>query len=332
MDRDGSGYHQCQRRVLVSVQRGTPGHRLQVRRNFFSVNTFPWTPTDQEGTYTIKVAAKSSTGASASTEASYTVTSRITGTTPVVSATTHPLVALYSIPPCPAGHTARVRFKTASETVWAATSYKTCTGNTSVNFYVAGMRASTTYTLQQDVFNGPFDTMGPMMTFTTGAVPSGVVLATTSIAKAASSPNATAYPVILTGPLGPPPSATDAQGNLIWYLSSFGVGNAGYLTRPVVGGTFLGVYDDDAGIVGDRRLVRESDLAGNVVRETNVFAISSQLVASGTDPITSIHHEAFRFPNGDTGIIGSVEKVADQGAGPVDVLGDMAIVLDSNLR
>src|SRR5262249_6459209 len=36
--------------------------------------------------------------------------------------------------------------------------------------------------------------------------------------------------------------------------------------------------------------------------------------------------------NGDTGLIGSVEKVVDQGEGRVDVLGDMVIVLDPNLQ
>jgi hypothetical protein len=60
----------------------------------------------------------------------------------------------------------------------------------------------------------------------------------------------------------------------------------------------------------------------------------------GKDRITSISHEIFRFPNGDTGFIGTVEKVIasafDSNTGTVhtnvDVLGDMAVVLDSNFH
>ncbi|MDQ2839570.1 MAG: aryl-sulfate sulfotransferase, partial [Acidobacteriota bacterium] len=319
--------------LIYQFSVGTSAAQLQVKRDFFGTNTFPWTPSDSEGVYTVQVVVNSSTGASATSTASYTVTSRITGATPVVSQTSHPLVALYSLPPCPAGHTARVRFKTAGDTVWQATSLKKCTGTASLNFYIAGMRSSTTYTVQQDVYNGPFDTLGPLLTFTTGAVPSGLGIPNYDVSQTGFLPNATAYPVVLTSPAGRENTfATDTQGHLIWYLPVFtSPVNNGYMTRPVVGGTFLGVYDDNSGF-GNLRILDEWDLVGNVVRETNVDAVSKQLLAFGTDPVRAFTHEAFRFTNGDTGVIATVEKVADQGSGPVDVFGDMAIVLDSNLQ
>ena len=41
-----------------------------------------------------------------------------------------------------------------------------------LNFYIAGMKASTTYYLHQDYFNGSaLIAYGPVLTFTTGAIP-----------------------------------------------------------------------------------------------------------------------------------------------------------------
>jgi arylsulfate sulfotransferase len=306
---------------------GSSASTLQVRRDFSSLNQFPWTEADQEGTYDIQVVAKeASSNATATTAETFIITSRVTGSSPVVSATGHPLVALYSAPACPSGASAQVQFRRTAGTYWWVTPLKPCNGTTSMNFYIAGMKPSTQYLLQGYVYNGAHQSANAPAYFTTGAVPSNVTIENFDI----STPEQyTASPIVLTSPTSGIPFATDSVSTIMWYLPSV---PGGYLTRPVPGGTFLGVFDDNSGIVGNRRLVREYDLAGNLVRETNAAAISAQLTARGTDPITSIHHEAFRFPNGDTGIIGSVEKVTNQGSGTVDVLGDMAIVLDSNLQ
>ncbi len=308
---------------------GPSATELQVRRDFSAVNTFPWTPNDHEGTYVIRVAAQeSSEGTPATAEETFIINSRVTGTSPVVSRTSHPLVALYSAPACPAGSIAQVHFRRTAGTYWYASSSKTCNGTTSMNFYVGGMRPSTEYTIQGHVYSQGHDTAGPLLTFTTGAVPSSINIEQYTVPKSALH---TTYPVVLTSPTQGVPFATDSLGNLIWYLPAY-ENTGGYITRPVVGGDFLGVADDNSGIANNRRLLREYDMAGNLVRETNAAAISQQLTALGTDPITSVHHEVFRFPNGYTALIGSVEKVTNQGSGTVDVLGDMAIVLDSNLQ
>lgn len=314
---------------------------LQIVRAYSSDPTFAWTPSGQEGTYTVQVSVSSSSGATGSASASYNVTSLITGSTPVVSSTNHPLVALYSVPPCPAGEMARVRFTllvggaVPSNAIWQTTSSKACNGSTSLNFYVAGMRASSTYQLVYDLLNGQqVETPDEPQNFPTSAIASGVVLPPTTITQAASAPNNTAYPIVLTFPAGAAdPIATDVQNNLLWYLPGFET-NGGYLFRAVPGGTFLGAYDDTTGGNGNRHLLREWDLAGNVVRETSVTALNMQLTAVGEDSITSFSHEAYRLLNGDTAIIGTVEKLAPQGTNNanVDVLGDMAIVLDSNLQ
>ena len=309
---------------------GSSSSTLQIRRDFSSINQFPWTEADQEGTYDIQVVAhEASSTASATTAETFVITSRASGSSPVMSATSHPLVALFSAPPCPVGSTMQVDFRRTAGTYVYVTSPKSCNGTTSMNFYIGGMRPTTQYTLQGHVINGSNNVAGPVLTFTTGTIPSGITFENFTVPTPEVT---TSHPIVLTSPTSGIPFATDSLGNIIWYLPAY-QNTGGYLTRPVPGGTFLGVADDNSGIAGNRRLMREYDMAGNLIRETNVTAISAQLTSKfSTDPITSIHHEVFRFPNGDTGFIGSVEKIANQGSGNVDVVGDMAIVVDSNLQ
>jgi hypothetical protein len=313
---------------LYQFSVGTSTSNLQVRRDFSSLNQFAWTEADSEGTYDIQVVAKESSGASATTAETFILTSRAAVSSAVVSPTGHPLVALYSAPPCPAGASVQVQFRRTTGTYWWVTPLKPCNGTTSINFYIAGMRPSSEYLLQGYLYNGTSTTAIAPVTFTTGAVPSNINVENWNISRPE---QITPYPITLTAPTQGVPFATDSVNTIMWYLPAY-QNTGGYLTRPVPGGTFLGVADDNSGIAGNRRLLREYDLAGNIIRETSAAAISAQLIARGTDSITSIHHEVFRFPNGDTGLIGSVERIANQGDGNVDVLGDMAIVLDSNLQ
>ena len=309
---------------------GTSASNLQVRRDFSSTNQFPWTEADQEGTYDIQVVAnESSSNATATTSQSFVISSLVQGNSPAVNATGHPLVALFSAPACPSGSSMQVHFRRSVSPYTYLTPAKSCNGTTSMNFYIGGMRPTTQYTIQGHVITGNSDVAGAALTFTTGAVPSTITIEHYNMSTPESS---TAHPILLTSPTQGVPFATDSVGNLVWYLPAY-QNAGGYVTNPVPGGTFLGTADDPAGVPANRRLMREYDMAGNLIRETNATAISAQLTARfHTDPITSIHHDVFRFPNGDTGLLGSVEKIANQGSGNVDVLGDMAIVLDSNLQ
>jgi hypothetical protein len=82
------------------------------------------------------------------------------------------------------------------------------------------------------------------------------------------------------------------------------------------------------------RILREIDLQGAVVRETNTIEVSRQLQAMGHDPIGAFHHEAIRLPNGHTLALASVERILvdEQGPGPVNVYGEMIVALDANLQ
>lgn len=306
---------------------GTAASNLQIRQDFSSVSQFPWTESTHDGTYDIQVVAQeTSSNTTATTSQTFALTSRVSGNSPVVNPTSHPLVALYSAPACPSGSNMQVHFHRSVSTYTYVTQLEACNGTTSMNFYIGGMRPNTQYVIQGHVITGNNDVAGAALAFTSGAVASGITIEAYDMSTPEPS---TSHPVLLTSPTQGVPFATDSLGNLIWYLPAY-QNTGGYLTRPVPGGTFLGMANDNSGVRG--RLLREYDMAGNVIRETNTAAISAQLTAMGTDPITSIHHEVFRFPNGDTGLLGSVEKIANQGSGNVDVLGDMAIVLDSNLQ
>jgi hypothetical protein len=74
-----------------------------VVRDFAASPSFTWTPI-RENTYTIQVSVQevppTTNGVVTLTSGNYSIATRVTGTQPVVTPTSHPLVYLYSIPPC----------------------------------------------------------------------------------------------------------------------------------------------------------------------------------------------------------------------------------------
>jgi arylsulfate sulfotransferase len=105
-----------------------------------------------------------------------------------------------------------------------------------------------------------------------------------------------------------------------------------FLTRPDSGGRFFGI--NNTGTDASGSVLRVFDLAGNTVQETNAATVNTQLASLGKRQIGVFHHEARRLSNGNLVTLGTVEQILTdvQGPGPVDVVGDMIIVLDRNLR
>lgn len=212
-----------------------------------------------------------------------------------------------------------------------------------MNFYVAGMLPNTTYILQQDLYNGPFDTPGPALSFTTGSLPNVGFPAESTLAGP-TAPTSISFPFVLES-RGYYPFAHDLNGNIVWYLASMNnPQEGGYLVRNTNAGTFLVIMNDPnepcspAGNCSNHQFLREYDLAGNLVRETNWTIMGQEInalrAAQGKAPanVTWISHEGYRLPNGYTATILTDERVADQGQGPVDVLGDIVAVLDTNFQ
>jgi hypothetical protein len=187
------------------------------------------------------------------------------------------------------------------------------------------MRPSTQYAVEHTVTDGVNSQNGPVLTLATSDLPADLVLPVQRIESGVPSNG-----LMLHSPVDGVPSATDLNGNLVWF---YGAAFLSKLTRPAAGGFFVGIVESH-GKDQSFQAVREFDLAGMTLRETNAARINEQLVALGKRPISSFHHESGLLPDGRLLVLAVVEQILTdvQAPGPVDVLGDMIIVLDSDLQ
>jgi hypothetical protein len=296
-------------------------------RDFAPNTTLAWTPADTEGLFEIEVTAKNLTTSSTAVATQIVQVTPLATTTPVVNATAHPLVALYSAPACPSGSSMRVRFKLPADINWQSTNLKPC-GVGSMNFLIGGMRATSTYQLRQDVVAGARITTGPTLTFTTGAL--GITLPTVTAPMPMHAPTNTTEGVTLFGVLTTvshvPQFAIDNTGQVIWYS----LVAAPYATRPAPGGTFLQLFGYSTDLANSG--FREIDLAGNLLKETNVECLNSQLSQIGRQPITAVHHEARRLANGNYLILAMTERMSTAQGALTDIAGDQILVLNPDLQ
>jgi hypothetical protein len=293
-------------------------------QDFGPVNALSWTASDHEGGYEVQVTATDNdSGATAVASAVFQFTPRVTGSTPVVSTTANPLVFLYSAPSCPAGSTMSVQFQ-APDGFLQNTNSKPCDGRTTMNFYLAGMRAQTLYSIRHTIQNGSQAVTGPVLTQATPNASTTDGPYTVAVLPPATAPN----PVVLQARFGWP-VATDLMGNLLWYSAQ----DISIMSRPEPGGLFLGWFEGSTYDTA-HQILEEFDLAGTVLRETNAARVNQQLAAIGMHPITTFHHEVRALPDGSLLVLGATERILTgvQGPGPVDVLGDIILVLDPNLQ
>ena len=324
-------------------------------------NSFAWALTGIDGTYQVQVVATDfTTGESASKTASFVVTSPIIGSTPVVQKTQNTLVALFTAPPCAAGSTVRVSFQQQSGSGTTTTTYwSPCQAPAAVSFEIAGMYPSTTYSLFAQVETGGKIVNGPTVSFTTGALPSGVTFPSfqVSIPDSPSDPNQAILHGLFNVDAGTAYAAvaTDLAGKIIWYNYPNNQGHESMMTRPLPTG-FLAEQNGPSWNpnVQQYQVLRQFDWAGNIVRETNIGIVEQQLTAMGNPdakacsaipsppPVGSaclgiFNHEAVQtLPNGYTAAIVDVEKIfppgtqGDTSGLPVDICGDIIVVLDRN--
>jgi hypothetical protein len=199
--------------------------------------------------------------------------------------------------------------------------------------YVAGMRAGTRYVLRHVVTSGSHSTAAAPLPFTTGKPPAGLRITPFTVKQAPAAGADLAANVIFHSlvPTLPPtvanPLATDLDGHLVWYYDTLHSGlTTIWPVRIIAGGTVLLLGQDRYATADD--VLREVDLAGNPVRETNIAAVNAQLGRRGQEPIYTFHHDALRLPNGDTAVLGGTQnRINGQ-----NVTSDMIIVLDPNLQ
>lgn len=310
------------------------GEPLRLMYDFQEGSVFEWSLLE-DGAYAVVVTVRNrDTGETVQATRAFFYAPRI-GSQPLVSASGHPLVALYSAPPCPAGNSMRVVFWRQGNNQVTATDKKACDGVHSMNFYIAGMYPISFYWMKHETFDAQGQSLGfgPNRYFITG-----VILYQFLPPVALTDPpdeNMSGYENILlhsaiigTADHDNFPYATDLLGWPVWgYIRE--LFSAVWLLRPMPGGFFTLILDGPE--LADQ-VLREVDLNGNVVRQTNIPRINEQLTALGLPPATSFHHDATLLPNGDMAVIASTERILVdvQGPGPVDVIGDYILVLDEN--
>jgi hypothetical protein len=300
-----------------------PGGDFHMVRDFGPLKGLDWTALD-EGTYDLEVTVRDlATQETQTVTSSFQLVSRVT-TQAAASPTDHPLVFLFSSPGCDAGR-ARVAFFPASGGPTQYIPYKPCVPGQSLNFYLAGMTGNTAYTANLLVDAGREETAGPAVSFTSGN-PSYDI---SRLSILPTSLFAVPEQYLLMAPLFLPPFAIDIGGNLVWYgpavLSTT-------FTRPQADGTFFTIIESRTDPAQD--VIRKFDLMGTTLLETNAARVNEQLAAMGKRPITGFHHEARTIGGGRIVALAGVEQILTdvQGPGPVDVLGDMVIVFDSDMQ
>jgi hypothetical protein len=332
-----------------------------VSGNTYTAQPFAWMPT-AEGTYDIQVVVKDfSSGETASKTLSYVVTPLVTGSSAVAKATANPVVALFSTPACPVGSNMRAAFRPAGATNTGTNTYwAPCNGSSTMTVEIAGMYPSTPYIIQTQIETGGKIGTGPTAKFTTGALPTSIPFPTFQILVPVGPQTDTAEPVLLWGlsELGKETDyrdvATDLSGNILWFYNT-PTSHPGQITRPVTNGGMLTIQDDISWNketeVG--QVLRQIDLAGNIIKETNTGVIQQELLALGSadgGPCTTIpkpapvgagcldgfNHELTSLPNGYVAALASIEKILPPGTQgdtsglPVDIIGNMVLVMDAN--
>lgn len=340
------GDHQY--RFAVSPRNGTP----RIWRDFGNPNTWTWAFTSFEGLFNLTVTVRNTTtGEIASRTVPYELVSRLTSAGyATVSQTAHPLVALFSGVACKVPNLMRVRFVRVGEASSRTTNSVPCRvvegasapDFTSMNFLVAGMYASSTYLMNWETVTpaGATVTVGSQLSFQTGSIPGTVPISPFTIIVPPPSAN-DPQPILLQSfQFRSMPfyanAAIDLNGNVLWYHYE----PDSFILRTLANGNLTVIK---RGGPSSEKLLREIDLAGNVLAETNAGRVSEQLVARGLPRIVGFSHEVRRISNpgksnnGFIAVLGTTDIVSTQHQGgtpqnPVDIIGDEVIVLDHNLQ
>ena len=164
-------------------------------------------------------------------------------------------------------------------------------------------------------------TVSAPLSFTTGALPTNVTFPTFTVQQPPGpGTDLTQNTVLHFGIAGYgnviDTLATDLNGDIDWYYNSVANNFPGFATNLEPGGLvyLIGGQLLDA---GEANTLREIDLAGDTVRETNIDAVNAELAALGQQPITDFNHDAVLLPNGDTAVLADTSKTFEVGGKPV---------------
>jgi arylsulfate sulfotransferase len=316
---------------------GSQGGPLQVVQDFSRSDSFTWNPM-QQGTYDIQVVVKSGFSAKKheSASATYTAQTRVVGDSAVVSPMANPLVALFSAPPSPGASMYVQLAQQGPALSWQNTSSLPIVPGESTNFIVAGMLPDTTYLMRYVLDDG---TVSAPLTFTTGSLPSYLNFPSFTVVQPPAPGTDLGQGVIFHAGIRPGHStntvntvATDLNGNIIWYYDPVANNFPGYAQNLEPGGTVMILGGKTIGNTSSYNTLRQVDLAGDTLRQTDIGAVNAELAARHQPPIIDFDHEAKLLPNGDTVVLGSTRKTVEYHGKPTTFVGDMIIVLDQNFQ
>jgi arylsulfate sulfotransferase len=314
------------------------GGTFHVLRDFSPASSFTWTPM-QEGAYDVEVTVKDGYNATDTTSAVAidSVASRVTGSQAVVTPASNPLVALYSVPPASAD-TVFVQFAIADDHPdWRNTDARAVVPGKSTNFFVAGMLPNSTYEMRHVFSDG---TGSAPVLFTTGGIPASVTIPAFTVQQPPGSASDVEQDMVFHQLLPMTPNAallvaTDLAGHVTWYYNLAGSGlSAGKVGQSLVpGGTLLlNGIDPYTPVPTAPNVLREIDLAGDPVRETNLAAVNAQLAAMGREPVHAFHHDMQRLANGNTVVLAYTERSFIINGTPTNYAGEMVVVLDQDFQ
>src|SRR5262249_48114826 len=244
------------------------------------------------------------------------VNSRVSGGRAVITPTLNPLVALYSAPPCSEG-TIRVEFSMAGHRPdWRSPDPLPSVPGQSRNFLVAGMLPDTTYKMWHVITDHHHHRHSSPLRFTTGNLPADLIFPSFTV-RQPPGPGSDLHQDMIFHLVTPSlndlatPLATDLAGRVNWFFdprqSGLGLTRI-FPTTLVPGGTVFGLGRDQGFVTGFGNVLREIDLAGNPVRETNTAAVNAQLTTLGHDIIYGFSQDVQRLPNGATAVLGITER------------------------
>lgn len=307
-------------------------------RDYAQQPTFTWAPL-VEGWYRVRVIVKEGPSAPPGGEARlwYQVRPRAPGRRPhLMLAPDHPLVALYSLPPCEGLFQVQVR-PVGGEQPWTTVVHRPCQRDRTQGVWIGGLASQAAYEVRTLLLAGGQVTVTDSQTIVTGPLPDGVTFPAQTVvvppAGVARPPVDLLLQSVMSRPDGgrPFPLATALDGQVVWYYGERGA----LLLRPGDPGRFL-LHVVDLAALDQGRIVstvlREIDLAGYTRRETTVESLNAQLAARGyATRLSGFHHEAIRLPSGHTLTLAYTERLLSdvQGfRGPVVLLGTAIIDLD----
>jgi arylsulfate sulfotransferase len=248
-----------------------------------------------------------------------------------VSSTNNPLVASVNISSFCSGQ-AMVEFGPTTSYGRSTSWYPISSGNGPTSLLVAGMTASSTYHMRPQIQCSGDTFPSNDLTFTTGAIPASITLPTLAITRPNPALTPTENPGIESINISEENFAAffaDRDGNPIWYYNN-GPGNYAFPFKLLPDGNMLlnVVSSNDSTLT-------EVDLAGNVVRQMDIYALQQKLaLAGGFDFLPGgFHHDFLPLANGHLIVLVDCSQNFTNLAGypgTITVQGDALIDLDEN--